>query len=128
MSEPNDLPPNAKKLLIEMDKHPWEELSKWVNNALQATPENDRAIISKFLKRPWLDIESEIKKQISSKDYSKISKLKDSLFGLGNVNDPVTLSFMSTMNLISKDPKLEAYILHRYLGGKSKIKIVFMKY
>jgi hypothetical protein len=137
-----DLASNLKP--VEMiDRHTFEELSKWVRDALDSTyTESRKEAFMKLVGRPWEKIESDIVIAVDSRDYARIhernevllldlldpdvvkriGKVIDGTLGLLRGDSTDMLAKLLTANRYMKDAKVETYILYRLLGGRPRIR------
>ena len=118
----DDLPASAQRILAELDKLSEAELLKWVTEAVQSTSQRDRQAITFVKKRSWAEIETEITERILSWDYEQIRGLREMLLALGDADKAYEQASLQMMNMVAKNPKLEAYIFYRCFGGKPRIR------
>jgi len=120
-------PDLGRRILAELGGHSQDELFGWVAEVVRATSEENKRLIAFGKGRPWGELEAEVLKRIQSWNYDQIHGLHDYLYGLGNV-DNVNQTLFQVINARAKDPKLEAYSIYRYFGGKPRLRIgVFSK-
>jgi hypothetical protein len=139
------------KALQNLEKHSVEEVVSWVREAIDTQYPSDRktafAIVSK---QNWNNIRSVIIRAVKAQNYEEIHKIREAMLSTdllfnkdltrkGIIIDG-TLAVISSkspdiplflqlhmINAESKDPKLEAYLLYRYLAGRPKLPNGFRK-
>ncbi|MGD0495479.1 MAG: hypothetical protein ABSB28_05500 [Candidatus Bathyarchaeia archaeon] len=139
------------KALQNLEKHSAEEVVSWVKEAIDTQYPSDRktafAIVSK---QNWNNIRSEIIRVAKAQNYEEIHKIREAMLNTdllfntdltkkGIIIDgtlavisnesPNTALFLllHMINAESKDPKLETYLLYRYLAGRPKLSNGFRK-
>jgi hypothetical protein len=141
---------NKIKALQDLKKHPVAEIVSWVEEALDYQyPMNHKKAFEIIVKMKWVNIRTEIIQTVKSQEFGKIRKLTDGMLGtdllfnmevirnMNPVKDLGTLAVLSRdgiplltglllLNSEAKDPKIESYILYRYLNGQPKLSNGFM--
>jgi hypothetical protein len=133
------------KAVQDLNKHPVEEVTNWVIEAIDFQyPIEHKKAYEVVTKMNWNDIRADIIQTAKSQDYDKIHALTEGMLkadlltteviknmkkprDLGNLavfydkpNIRLLLCF-SMLNKDAKDPKIETYILYRYLCGKPRL-------
>jgi hypothetical protein len=138
------------KALQDLDKHPVTEVVSWVVEALNFQyPSDHKRAYEIVTKMNWSDIKAEIIRTVESQNYEKIHALAEGMLSarllnmevikhmnrprdLGNLAvfyDKPNIRLLICLNMINreaKDPKLETYILYRYLTGKPRLSNGFL--
>jgi hypothetical protein len=122
-----DLPNNAREILAAMDKYSYEEIAMRASAVFASTPSKYRPVFSVATKKSWTEVYSDVESALRSREYERIHQVHDQLVMLGNVDNPGQLAMLSVLNHIAKDPKLEAYIFYRTMGGKARVKLGFLR-
>jgi hypothetical protein len=143
---------NAKdkiKALQDLDRHSSNEVASWTLTALDFSyPYEYKKAFEIVTKRKWDDIRAEIMQAVKSQNYQQISTITEGMlnarllspeiireFGkdLGNLavfydrnpNKQLIIALI-LVNNEAKDPKLQTYILYRYLCGKPMLSNGFL--
>lgn len=139
------------KALQDLDKHSVTEVVSWVVEALDFQyPSDHKRAYEIVTKMNWSDIRAEIIQTVESQKYEKIRSLTEGMLktdllnmeviknmkrprDLGNLavfydkNPNIGLLIcLKMLNAETKDPKLETYILYRYLTGKPRLSNGFL--
>ncbi len=137
------------KALQDLDKHSVTEVISWALEALNFNyPSEYKRAYEIVAKMNWDDIRAEITQAVKSQDYEKILTITEGMLNarlltvevikemkkdLGNLavfydkNPNIQLIIaLKMLNEQAKDPKLQTYILYRYLCGKPRLSNGFM--
>lgn len=139
------------RALQDLEKHSVEEVVSWVMEAIDTQYPSDRKTAFAIVgKQNWNDVRSEIIRVVKGQNYEEIHKIREGMLSTdllfnkdltekGIIIDgtlavfsnesPNILLFLQldVINAESKDPKLETYLLYRYLAGRPKLSNGFRK-
>jgi hypothetical protein len=130
------------KPIKTIEKYTFEDLFKWMIEALDLYPESRKKALERLVGQPWSNIRSDIISTVNSRDYAEIHQLYktlsldllnpnvvkkirmiiDGTLGVIRGDSIEILAQLSTLNTVLKDPKVEIYLLYRLLGGKPRIR------
>jgi hypothetical protein len=127
---------------MEIDKLGFKEVTSWLIEALDTRyPDNRKKSFEMLFDMPWAQIKLWIMSTIESRDYVKIHELKNMLsidllntyvikktglfvegtLGVLKGGSIEGLTTLMVLNERIRDPKIEAYIVYRLLGGRPRI-------